>query len=163
MAGAAERTPTRTEAPLSETDRRLLDAYQRAFPLTPRPFAVIAEELGLTEAQVIERFRRLQARGYVSRIGPVFSPGRVGVSTLAALAVPADRLEAVAALVSSYPEVNHNYQRDHAFNLWFVVTAPEAARLDAVLREIEARVGLPVLDLPMERDYHIDLGFALWC
>jgi DNA-binding Lrp family transcriptional regulator len=163
MVSAAKRTEPCADPALSDLDRRLLDAYQRAFPLSPRPFACIARELGLTEAQVIERYRRLQAQGYVTRIGPVFRPRRVGASTLAALAVPPERLEAVARLVSAYDEVNHNYERDHHFNLWFVVTAPDEARLRAVLEEIEARTGLPVLDLPMEQDYHIDLGFPLWC
>lgn len=146
---------------LTRTERRLLDEFQHGFPLDPRPFARIAAELGISEAGVLESLQRLHAAGAVSRVGPVLQPNRVGVSTLAALAVPAERLEATAALVSEYPEVNHNYQREHRYNLWFVVTAPERARLDAVLADIEQRSGLRVLDLPMLEDYFIDLGFRL--
>ena len=146
---------------LTMTEQRLLDEFQHGFPLEPRPFARIAGELGISETAVLESLGRLQDTGAISRVGPVLQPNRVGVSTLAALAVPHHRLEETAALVSGYPEVNHNYQREHRYNLWFVVTAPERSRLDAVLEDIEARSGLPVLDLPMLEDYFIDLGFRL--
>ena len=116
---------------------------------------------GVSESELMERLRRLTEAGAVSRVGPVFRPKRVGMSTLAAMAVPAERLTAVAALVSTYPEVNHNYEREHRFNLWFVLTAPDTASLARVLEEIGRRTGLPVLDLPMLAEYHIDLGFPL--
>jgi hypothetical protein len=96
-------------------------------------------------------------------VGPVFAPQRAGASTLAALAVPEDRLEEVAGLVSAYAEVNHNYQRDHTWNLWFVVTAPDTQRVQQVLADIESATGLGVLNLPLERAFYIDLGFPLWC
>ncbi|MDX1605334.1 MAG: Lrp/AsnC family transcriptional regulator [Candidatus Competibacterales bacterium] len=148
-------------AALTPLERRLLNDFQRDLPLTPRPFAAIAAELGVDEARVLDALQDLTRRGLISRVGPVFAPRRAGVGTLAALAVPPARLEAVARLVSGYPEVNHNYQREHRYNLWFVLTAPDRARLDAVLADIERRTGLAALDLPLERDYHIDLGFPL--
>lgn len=150
-----------TALQLSLTEQRLLDEFQQGFPLEPRPFARIAEQLGISEAAVLDNLQRLHDAGAVSRVGPVLQPNRAGVSTLAALAVPAERLEDVAALVSGYPEVNHNYQREHRYNLWFVVTAPDRPRLDAVLNDIEVRSGLELLDLPMLEDYFIDLGFRL--
>ncbi|OGT90379.1 MAG: AsnC family transcriptional regulator [Gammaproteobacteria bacterium RIFOXYA12_FULL_61_12] len=146
---------------ITALDRTLLDGFQRDFPLEPRPFARIAECLGIGEDEVIERLRLLQEAGLVSRVGPVFPPNRIGVSTLAALAVEPERLEEVAALISALPEVNHNYEREHHFNLWFVATAPNRAHLDRVLEEISERTGLEVLDLPMIQDFHIDLGFRL--
>ena len=142
-------------------ERRLLDEFQRGFPLAERPFAVIAESLNVTEAEVIEALGRLRDEGMVSRVGAVFRPGAIGASTLAAMAVPPQRLDEVAALVSGFDEVNHNYEREHRINLWFVVTAPDRARLDAVLAEIGQRTGLEVLDLPMREAYHLDLGFPL--
>jgi hypothetical protein len=96
-------------------------------------------------------------------VGPVFAPQRAGASTLAALAVPEERLESVAGQVSAYAEVNHNYQREHAWNLWFVVTAPDQQRVEQVLADIEAVTGLRVLNLPLQRAFYIDLGFPLWC
>lgn len=146
---------------LDAVDRRLLDGFQRGLPLVTRPFAALANALGLDEAEVIARLRRLEAEGAVARVGAVLPPNRLGASTLAALAVPAERFEAVAALVSAYGEVNHNYEREHRFNLWFVVTAETAEQVAAVLADIEARTGLPVLELPLVEPFHIDLGFPL--
>jgi len=146
---------------LTLTEQRLLDEFQHGFPLDPRPYARIAETLGISEAAVLESLERLQLAGAVSRVGPVLAPNRIGASTLAALTVPEDRLAEIAALVSRYPEVNHNYQREHEYNLWFVATAPDRAHLDAVLADISHRSGLQVLDLPMLEDYFIDLGFRL--
>jgi siroheme decarboxylase len=147
--------------PAEALDRRLLDDFQRDFPLTPRPFAALAERLGIDESTVLERLRRLQERGAISRIGAVVTPHRAGWSTLAAMSVPDDELDEVAELVSSYAEVNHNYEREHRLNLWFVVTAPSDARVEVVLGEIETRTGLLVLDLPLVEAYRLDLGFAL--
>jgi len=148
---------------LTALEKCLLNEYQRGFPLTPAPFANIAAQLGVSEDEVIRTLESLQRRGYISRVGPVFTPQRAGASTLAALAVPEDRLESVANLVSGFIEVNHNYQRDHDWNLWFVVTAVDQQRVDRVLREIETITGLSVLNLPLERAFYIDLGFPLWC
>jgi len=151
----------RTEPQLDRLDRELLDAYQHGFPLVPRPFAAIAAALGVDEATIIARLERLQSEGCVSRVGAVVAPHRTGWSTLAAMAVPEDRMEAVASMVSAYPDVNHNYEREHRLNLWFVVTGPDRAAVEAVLEEIGARAGLDVLDLPMEEAYRLDLGFPL--
>ncbi len=139
----------------------LLNAYQRDFPLEPEPFAAISAQQGKSAGEVLEYFRSAQERGLLSRIGPVFAPGRAGASTLAALAVPPEDLERVAEIVSAYPEVNHNYAREHRYNLWFVVTAAEAAPLARVLDELRRQTSLPLLDLPMIEGYHIDLGFDL--
>ncbi len=146
---------------LSQLEQQLLNDFQRDLPLVPRPFAAIAEALQIDERTVLRTLQDLQQRGLISRVGPVFAPRRAGVSTLVALAVPPEQLDTVAERVSAYPEVNHNYQREHRFNLWFVLTAPDQDRLSAVIDDIERRTGLPVLDLPLERDYHIDLGFRM--
>lgn len=147
--------------PLDLIDRRLLDEFQQGFPLVAQPYAVLAEALGIDEDEVLERLARLRRSGAVSRVGAVIKPHSVGASTLAAMAVPADWLERVAELVSGYPEVNHNYQRDHRLNLWFVVTAAHAEDVAAVLADIRRRTGLEVLDLPMLEAFHIDLGFGI--
>jgi DNA-binding Lrp family transcriptional regulator len=151
----------RTPVELSETQKRLLDDYQQGLPLEPRPFARLAAALGVSEEEVLTDLRSLQEVGVVSRVGPVFRPNQIGVSTLAALAVPPESLARVADRVSAFAEVNHNYQRDHDYNLWFVVTASDAQHLQGVLAEIEACTGLQPLDLPMLEDYFIDLGFRL--
>jgi DNA-binding Lrp family transcriptional regulator len=152
-----------TPLPLSALEKCLLNEYQRGFPLTAAPFAEIAGQLGVSETDVIDTLKALQQRGLISRVGPVFTPRKAGASTLAAMAVPQERLESVAAQVSRYDEVNHNYQREHVYNLWFVVTAADQVRVQQVLDEIEVVTGIAVLDLPLERSFYIDLGFPLWC
>jgi len=144
-----------------EADRRLLNEFQDGFPLTAQPFAVIADKLGLTEDEVIARLGALSDSGAISRIGAVVAPHRLGWSTLAAIAVPAHRLGEVADIVSSFAEVNHNYQREHRLNLWFVVTGRDEAHVHRVSSEIEELTGLAVLDLPMEEAYRLMLGFDL--
>lgn len=148
---------------LNNLERRLLNLYQRGLPLTPTPFADIARQLGASEALVLQILGRLQEAGIISRIGPVFKPQRIGASTLAAMQVPAGELERVAAMINRYPEVNHNYEREDEFNLWFVVTAPSQAHLDDTLGRMERETGLPILNLPLIEQFHIDLGFPLWC
>jgi len=147
------------EIPLDALDRRLIEAYQRDLPLSPEPFAAMGECLGIAADEVIWRLDRLLAEGVLSRVGAIVAPHRTGWSTLAAMAVPEHCLEAVAALVSGYPEVNHNYAREHRLNLWFVVTAESRARVETVLAEIARASGIAVLDLPLERPFGIDLGF----
>ena len=145
----------------TDLDRRLLNDFQHEFPLSPTPYADMARTLGVTENAVIARLRELKQAGAISRVGAVVRPNTVGVSTLAAMAIPPAQLESVAALVSGYTEVNHNYEREHRLNLWFVATAPDAARLQTVLDNIAARSGYEVLSFPLVEDYHIDLGFDL--
>ena len=147
---------------LDTNRQRLLDDYQHCLPLVLRPFADIGNELGISEDKVLEELTALSEDGVISRVGPVFAPNRLGCSTLAALAVVSGDLERIAELVSAYDEVNHNYQRDHYYNLWFVVTAADRKCIDDVLDDIARQTGLEVLDLPMIEDYHIDLGFRLW-
>jgi DNA-binding Lrp family transcriptional regulator len=146
---------------LTKLERCLLNDYQRDFPLTPTPYAEIARALGVSEEEVLERLRALRATGAISRVGAVLRPRRLGASTLAAMAVPEERLEEVAATVSARSEVNHNYEREHRYNLWFVAQAGNETELAQLLADIELRTGITVLALPMLVDYHIDLGFEL--
>ena len=141
---------------------RLLNEFQRGFPLVPRPFQSVADGLGAQESEVLAMLAVLVASGKVSRVGLTFTPGRIGAATLAAMSVPGERLHEIAERVSEFAEVNHNYEREHFYNLWFVVTGPDAARVESVVREIERAAACGrVLSLPMIEPYHIDLGFNL--
>ncbi len=142
-------------------EQHLLNDYQRDMSLSATPYADMAKRLDVSEEEVLQCLQSLQDRGVISRIGPVFRPNRIGVSTLAAMAVPEQDLECVARIISAFPEVNHNYQREHEYNLWFVVTASSAEHLDIVLHEIEQHAEYPLMSLPMLDDYFIDLGFKL--
>ena len=146
---------------LEASSLSLVNGWQRGFPLTPRPFAEVGKKAGLSEQQTLAAFLQLQEKAIVDRIGPVFRPNTVGASSLAAMAVPPERLAAVAALVSGEPGVNHNYQREHSYNLWFVVTGATKAQVQRMLSRIEDGTGLRVLTLPLVEEFHIDLGFDL--
>lgn len=158
---AASRDASAPPVALGEAEKRLINRFQRGFPLSPRPFAEAARALGMTEDAVLAMLADLGAAGVVDRVGPVMAPHRAGWSTLAAMSVPSERLAEVAAIVSADPHVNHNYEREHAFNLWFVVTAPDQDQVADVLAGIAARTGLEVMDLPLLESYHINLGFPL--
>ena len=140
---------------------RLLNDFQHGFPLVPAPFARLADELGTDEATVLATLANLLDQGVVSRVGAVFAPRTVGASTLAALSAPPGRVEQVAEMINARPEVNHNYEREHHYNLWFVATASDEAALAASLAGIAADAGCPVISLPMLEEFHIDLGFDL--
>lgn len=142
-------------------DLMLLNDWQRGFPLQPQPFAALGARLGIAVPEVLARCSALQAHGVLGRIGGVFGAGAGGAALLCAFAVPAARLEAVAALVSAQPGVNHNYEREHAFNLWFVITGADRAAVHAAVDALDAACGLRALRLPMQRAYRIDLGFDL--
>ncbi|WP_294931496.1 AsnC family transcriptional regulator [uncultured Paracoccus sp.] len=146
---------------MDQIDLRLLNDFQRDLPLVPRPFAAIATRLGIPEAETIARLRGLLDAGRITRIGATCRPNTMGASTLAALRVPESRMEQVAALVGAEPGVNHSYQREGDWNLWFVATAPDADALAASLARIEQATALPVLSLPLVRAFNIDLGFPL--
>lgn len=143
---------------LNDVDARLVNHLQEGFPLVDRPFAAVAAELGLSEDEVIERLRRLLAQGILTRFGPLFQIERAGGRfVLAAMAVPEARFDEVAAQVNAWPEVAHNYRREHRLNMWFVVAAetPEAAQ--QALERIEDQTGLDVLAFPKEREYAVEL------
>ena len=146
---------------MEDLTEKLLNDFQRNFPLNPLPFEQIALALNTSTERVIEKLKELQAKGAVSRVGPVFSPNTVGVSTLAAIAVPPEKLEDIAEIINQYAQVNHNYEREHDFNLWFVVTADNQVTLQKTLSSIQQETGYKVLSLPLLKEYHIDLGFRM--
>ena len=146
---------------LDATDRQLIDLYQRDLPVCDRPFLEVSRQLGITEEEVIGRLQVLQGHQVVSRVGPVFEHSRAGASLLAAVAAPEQQLDLVAARINRAPGVNHNYAREHTYNLWFVMTAPDETVLEERLDELEQQLRLPMLRLPMVEGYHIDLGFEI--
>lgn len=148
--------------PVDAADARLIDRLHERFPLTDHPFADVARELGLPEQEVIERLRRLLARGTLTRFGPLFQIERAGGEfVLAALEVPEADFERVTQIVNALPEVAHNYRREHRLNMWFVVAAASPGEARAALRAIEERTGLPVRAFPKEREYYVGLRLSV--
>lgn len=139
-------------------DARLIDRLHGDLPLADHPFAVVGAELGMDEDEVLERLRRLLSQGVLTRMGPLYHIERAGGKfVLAALEVPEERFDEVAALVNALPEVAHNYRREHAFNMWFVVATESAAQCDAALAVIAQATGLKVHAFPKEREYFVGL------
>jgi DNA-binding Lrp family transcriptional regulator len=146
---------------LTDLHKHLLNDFQRDFPLSARPYQDIADQLGVTEDEVLSALAELNAQHFISRIGPIIPPNHIGVSTLVAMAVPEAHLQTVADTISAYPEVNHNYEREHHFNLWFVAIAADAAHLHDFINQVEQQTGYNTLQLPLLNDFFIDLGFKL--
>ena len=146
---------------LSTLHKQLLDNYQQSFPLSPHPYLDIANALGVTENEVLSAFSELAEQNFISRIGPVIQPNHIGLSTLAAMSVPKAQLTMTANIVNRFPEVNHNYEREHRFNLWFVLIASDEQHLHTVISDIEAQTGFKTMQLPLLEDYFINLGFKL--
>jgi len=146
---------------LDNLDWRLMNDWQRALPLVPRPFQVIANEMQIDEAEVIDRITRLLQSGAISRVGATCRPNTLAASTLAAVAAPFDKVEDIAKIINAEEGVNHSYQRENEWNIWFVATGPTRAFVDAALTSIEHRTGLRVLDLRLVQPFNVDLGFAL--
>lgn len=146
---------------MTELERRVLNAFQGGFPVCDRPFAAAAARVGCEEAQLIGCIRGMLQQGLLTRFGPLYDAGRLGGAfTLCAMAVPAHDLERVAALVNAFPEVAHNYEREHRLNLWFVLATAAPGDIAPAVRAIEIATGYPVLDFPKEAEYRVELRFA---
>ncbi|MDF1583672.1 MAG: Lrp/AsnC family transcriptional regulator [Methyloprofundus sp.] len=146
---------------LSSLHKQLLNDYQQDFPLSPTPYLDIANTLGVSEEEVLAAFSALSEQDFISRIGPIIQPNQLGISTLVAMAIPKAQLSKIADRVNQFPEVNHNYEREHHFNLWFVLIARDQQHLSNVIAQIERQTGFKTMQLPLLEDYFINLGFQL--
>ena len=146
---------------LTDLQKKLLNDFQHNFPLSPTPYADIAAQLNVTESEVLQAFQDLNKQNFISRIGAIIPPNKIGISTLAAMSVPENELDRVAKQVSFFSEVNHNYERENDVNLWFVIIANNTAHLNEVIKVIEVETGFNVLRFPLEKEFFIDLSFKL--
>lgn len=143
---------------MDDLDRGLINALQDGLPVCERPFAEVAARCGLAEQEVVDRLAALREAGILSRFGPMYDAVRLGGGlTLAAMAVPEERFDEVAGIVGNFPEVAHNYARDHALNMWFVLATETPERVGETIAEIEEATGLAVLDLPKEEEFFLSL------
>jgi DNA-binding Lrp family transcriptional regulator len=152
-----------TEAHLTDLDRDVLTRIQAGFPIAPRPYDELASALGATPASIVGSVRGLRDAGVIRRVGAIFDSARLGYrSTLCAIAAPPDRVEEVAAIISAYPNVTHNYERADRYSVWFTLIAQDQTHVQEVLAEIVAttRIG-DVLDLPAIRLFKIRVDFDL--
>ncbi len=143
-------------------DRQIINELQRGFPLVERPFEMLAEQFGTTEATLIEHVRRLLDDGVLSRFGPMYNAEKLGGAlTLCALSAAEDQFDNIATKVNCHPEVAHNYARDHSLNMWFVIATDDPEKVAEVIADIERETGCEVLNMPKLTEYFIGLHFAV--
>ena len=155
-----------TQTPADELDLRILDALQLDIPLVSRPWEAVAALLDIPEAELLKRLERMSREGIVRGISPIIESRPLGITaaTLVALPVPEEHIREVAGIISQYPEVSHNFQRDHHYSLWFTLSAKNEKTLHEVLQEILERTGFSrddMLDLPTVNKIKIDVRFPL--
>ena len=148
---------------IDDIDRAILNRIQSDFPLTPRPYKSIGQQLKLSENELIKRVRRMKDAGVIRRIGGNFTPHALGfVSTLCAAKVPEDKISQFAQAVNRYEGVTHNYRRDNAFNVWFTFIAPSMDEIEANLKQIAADTGVTdILNLPATHVFKIKAEFKI--
>ncbi len=148
---------------MDDLDRKIANRIQKDFPIHPRPFLKIAEELDLAEETVINRINRMKGNQIIRRIGGNFTPGKVGYSsTLCAARVPSDMIEMFTDVVNSYRGVTHNYLREHDYNVWFTFIEESVDRIERNLREISDRTGIEdILNLPATDLFKISANFKV--
>lgn len=143
---------------LNDTDRAIINNFQGGFPISERPYADAAAVVGVSESELLRRIESLIERGLLSRFGPMYRAERMGGAvTLAALAAPEERYDEVADIVNAFPEVAHNYEREHALNMWFVLAVDRPERIDDILIQIEKATGCAVYNMPKLDEFYIGL------
>ncbi len=152
-----------TDHGLDDTDRAILNRIQSDFPITRRPFLTVAEDLNLTEKDVLKKVLLLKEKGIIRRIGGNFVPEKLGfVSTLCAAKVPEDKIDLFAAAVNQYPGVTHNYRRDNEYNIWFTFISPSTDEIEDNLKKIAKETGIDnILNLPATKVFKIRAHFNL--
>ncbi len=156
------RRPAKAVSNPSPLALSLINRLQGGFPLGPQPFAQAATALGCDQDVLIATLAELLNQGWLTRFGPLFNAERMGGGlVLAAMAVPDEMFDGVASRVNRFPEVAHNYRRDHRLNLWFVLATDSPAAIDETLHRIEAAAGLPVYSFPKEREFYLGLWLEI--
>ena len=143
---------------MDSKDRELINALHGGVPIEDRPYAAIGRQMDMSEDEVLERLRRLLEDRTLTRFGPLYDAAKLGGAfTLAAMSVPKDRFDEVAEIVNAYPEVAHNYAREHALNMWFVIGVERPERIGEILSQIKEQTDLEVLNMPKEEEYFLEL------
>ncbi|HJV52420.1 MAG TPA: AsnC family transcriptional regulator [Noviherbaspirillum sp.] len=143
---------------MDEIDRAIINTLQGDLPICERPYLEAAQRVGIGEEELLARLSSLLERKVITRVGPLFQIERMGGAfTLAALSAPAERYEQVAELVNALPEVAHNYARDHALNMWFVLATETPEQIATVIERIERDTGCEVFNFPKSREYFVEL------
>ena len=143
---------------MDEIDRKIINSLQLGFPICASPYRKAAEQLGLSETELLSRLKALLDNGTLTRFGPLYHAEQMGGAlTLAAVKAPEERFDEIADIINAFPEVAHNYAREHALNMWFVVATETPEQLESTLSAIEQQTGLTVYNMPKKREYFVNL------
>ena len=143
---------------MDDIDRAIINYLQHGFPICDSPYKQVSEELGLSESELIKRLENFLSDGVLSRFGPMYHAEAMGGAlTLAALQVPEQQFDEIVDIVNAFPEVAHNYARNHTLNMWFVIATETPERIVDVIQAIEDNTGLPVFNLPKLKEYFVEL------
>ncbi|VAW77725.1 Heme d1 biosynthesis protein NirG [hydrothermal vent metagenome] len=147
---------------MDDIDRRIINHLQGEFPVSERPYRDAGRKLGCSESELITRIRCMLDDGLLTRFGPLFHAEKMGGAlSLCALKVPDERFDKVTDIVNSFPEVAHNYQREHEMNMWFVLATETPEQLEETLHRIEAYTGLEVYNFPKQAEYYVGLNLQV--
>lgn len=154
---------SRIEAPdFTPIERAIINRLQTGLPLTRTPYKDVAEEIGMTEQDLLDHLKALLANGTLTRFGPMFHAGEMGGGlTLAAMRIPEHNFERVAEQVNRFDEVAHNYRREHQLNMWFVLATETPEAIADIISQIEDLTGYPVYNMPKEQEFHVHLHFPI--
>jgi DNA-binding Lrp family transcriptional regulator len=143
---------------LDEINRKIINTLQHGFPICDHPFLEAAESLNITEAELLQRIKVMRENGILTRFGPLFNVEHMGGAfSLCAMEIPAEEFDRVTERVNALPQVAHNYQRDHALNMWFVLATETLEEKLKTIEEIEQQTGYRVFDMPKEKEYFVGL------
>jgi DNA-binding Lrp family transcriptional regulator len=146
---------------LDNLDRSILNVIQSGFPVAPRPYEEIGRQTGLSEDEAFARVMNMKNNGIIRRIGASYdSRGLHFTSTLCSVKVPPEKIEQAVKVINRYPEVTHNYQRNHAYNVWFTLIAESKERIENILSEISAETGIgEIRNMPATKKFKIKVDF----
>lgn len=148
---------------LDKIDLKLLDYVQSNLPIEDNIYALVGEHLGILEDEVILRLQKLIDMGIIRRLGAVFDSRKLGYTgTLCAMKVPKEKIAEVAKVIDTYQGITHNYLRDHSYNMWFTLLAPNSHVVENILTQIKDKTGIEeILELPAENIFKIKVNFNL--
>ena len=145
---------------MDQLDKNIINTLQYDFPVCERPFAQLAESLNSTEDELINRVQAMLDNGLLTRFGPMYNAVNMGGAlSLCAMKIPEDQFDQVTEQVNAFPEVAHNYQRDHEMNMWFVLATETQQDLESTLDAIADSTGIPVYNMPKEKEFFVGLHF----
>ncbi len=143
---------------MDELDKHIINALQDGFPICDAPYRQVAAELGLGEQELIDRLKALLANGTLTRFGPLYNAEQMGGAlTLAAVKAPIERFDEITGIINAFPEVAHNYARNHELNMWFVIATETPEQIHETISAIAQQTGLSVYNMPKNKEYFVNL------